>query len=208
MRRDPGPVRAPRARAVARQPPAARRDPRPRRRHRPRPLRGLPDARDRRRARAGAARSRTTSIVFQHPFYWYSTPAILKEWQDLVLEHGWAYGAGGTAAARQDHAERDHHRRPGERVPPRRLQPLHACASCSRRGIRPRTCAACGSSRRSSCTRRSRVDRRRRRRARRDGLPPAARGAARRPDRSRSRRARAQNLADELDGVLAPREVA
>lgn len=36
-------------------------------------------------------------IVFQHPFYWYSTPAILKEWQDLVLEHGWAYGHGGTA---------------------------------------------------------------------------------------------------------------
>ena len=35
-------------------------------------------------------------IVFQHPFYWYSTPAILKEWQDLVLEHGWAYGDGGT----------------------------------------------------------------------------------------------------------------
>lgn len=35
-------------------------------------------------------------IVFQHPFYWYSTPAILKEWQDLVLEHGWAYGKGGT----------------------------------------------------------------------------------------------------------------
>ncbi len=36
-------------------------------------------------------------IVFQHPFYWYSTPAILKEWQDLVLEHGWAYGENGTA---------------------------------------------------------------------------------------------------------------
>jgi len=36
-------------------------------------------------------------IVFQHPFYWYSTPAILKEWQDLVLEHGWAYGSGGDA---------------------------------------------------------------------------------------------------------------
>lgn len=35
-------------------------------------------------------------VVFQHPFYWYSTPSILKEWQDLVLEHGWAYGAGGT----------------------------------------------------------------------------------------------------------------
>jgi glutathione-regulated potassium-efflux system ancillary protein KefG len=35
-------------------------------------------------------------IVFQHPFYWYSTPAILKEWQDLVLENGWAYGKEGT----------------------------------------------------------------------------------------------------------------
>jgi glutathione-regulated potassium-efflux system ancillary protein KefG len=37
------------------------------------------------------------AVVFQHPFYWYSTPSILKEWQDLVLEHGWAYGPGGTA---------------------------------------------------------------------------------------------------------------
>jgi glutathione-regulated potassium-efflux system ancillary protein KefG len=36
-------------------------------------------------------------IVFHHPFFWYSTPAILKEWQDLVLEHGWAYGSQGTA---------------------------------------------------------------------------------------------------------------
>jgi len=36
-------------------------------------------------------------VVLQHPFYWYSAPAILKEWQDLVLEHGWAYGSRGTA---------------------------------------------------------------------------------------------------------------
>jgi glutathione-regulated potassium-efflux system ancillary protein KefG len=36
-------------------------------------------------------------IVLQHPFYWYSTPALLKEWQDLVLEYGYAYGKGGTA---------------------------------------------------------------------------------------------------------------
>jgi glutathione-regulated potassium-efflux system ancillary protein KefG len=36
-------------------------------------------------------------IVIQCPFYWYSTPAIVKEWLDLVLEHGWAYGPGGTA---------------------------------------------------------------------------------------------------------------
>lgn len=36
-------------------------------------------------------------IIFMHPLYWYSTPAILKEWQDLVLEHGFAYGSGGNA---------------------------------------------------------------------------------------------------------------
>jgi len=36
-------------------------------------------------------------IVFHHPFYWYSSPALLKEWQDLVLEYGFSYGQGGTA---------------------------------------------------------------------------------------------------------------
>lgn len=36
-------------------------------------------------------------IVFQHPMYWYSAPSLVKEWMDLVLEHGWAYGTGGTA---------------------------------------------------------------------------------------------------------------
>ena len=38
-------------------------------------------------------------VVFQHPFYWYSTPAMVKQWEDLVLEHGWAYGREGTALA-------------------------------------------------------------------------------------------------------------
>jgi glutathione-regulated potassium-efflux system ancillary protein KefG len=38
-------------------------------------------------------------IVVMHPFYWYSSPAIFKEWQDLVLEYGWAYGEGGHALA-------------------------------------------------------------------------------------------------------------
>jgi glutathione-regulated potassium-efflux system ancillary protein KefG len=38
-------------------------------------------------------------IIFQHPFYWYSSPAIIKQWIDLVLEHGWAYGPGGHALA-------------------------------------------------------------------------------------------------------------
>ena len=36
-------------------------------------------------------------IVFMFPLYWYSTPAILKEWQDLVLEYNFAYGAEGNA---------------------------------------------------------------------------------------------------------------
>jgi glutathione-regulated potassium-efflux system ancillary protein KefG len=36
-------------------------------------------------------------VVLQHPFYWYSTPPLLKQWEDLVLEHGWAYGSDGTA---------------------------------------------------------------------------------------------------------------
>ncbi len=36
------------------------------------------------------------ALVLQHPFFWYSSPALLKEWIDLVLEHGWAYGPGGT----------------------------------------------------------------------------------------------------------------
>ena len=35
-------------------------------------------------------------VIFQHPFYWYSTPSIVKEWQDLVLEYGWAYGSKGN----------------------------------------------------------------------------------------------------------------
>ncbi len=40
-------------------------------------------------------------IVFQHPFYWYSCPAIIKEWLDLVLENGWAYGTGGSKLHRK-----------------------------------------------------------------------------------------------------------
>jgi glutathione-regulated potassium-efflux system ancillary protein KefG len=36
-------------------------------------------------------------IIWHHPFYWYSAPAIIKEWMDLVLEHGFAYGKSGRA---------------------------------------------------------------------------------------------------------------
>lgn len=33
-------------------------------------------------------------IVLQFPFFWYSTPAILKHWLDEVLTYGFAYGEG------------------------------------------------------------------------------------------------------------------
>ena len=36
-------------------------------------------------------------IIWQHPFYWYSCPPLLKQWIDIVLEFGWAYGPEGTA---------------------------------------------------------------------------------------------------------------
>jgi glutathione-regulated potassium-efflux system ancillary protein KefG len=34
-------------------------------------------------------------IVWHYPFYMYGAPAMIKQWIDLVLEHGWAHGAGG-----------------------------------------------------------------------------------------------------------------
>ena len=34
-------------------------------------------------------------VLFQFPVFWYSTPSIIKEWMDLVLEYGFAYGSGG-----------------------------------------------------------------------------------------------------------------
>ena len=37
--------------------------------------------------------------IFQHPLFWYSVPALIKEWIDLVLEHGFAYGADGDRLA-------------------------------------------------------------------------------------------------------------
>lgn len=40
-------------------------------------------------------------VVFVHPIYWYSMPALLKHWFDQVLAKGWAY-AGGQALAGKD----------------------------------------------------------------------------------------------------------
>lgn len=36
-------------------------------------------------------------VIWHHPFYWYSSPPLLKQWIDMVLELGWAYGPGGNA---------------------------------------------------------------------------------------------------------------
>ncbi len=36
-------------------------------------------------------------IIWQHPFYWYSAPSLMKEWIDLVLQHNFAYGRNGNA---------------------------------------------------------------------------------------------------------------
>jgi putative NADPH-quinone reductase len=40
-------------------------------------------------------------IVLQFPFYWYSSPAIVKEWLDEVLARGWAYGGGQALAGKK-----------------------------------------------------------------------------------------------------------
>jgi glutathione-regulated potassium-efflux system ancillary protein KefG len=38
-------------------------------------------------------------ILFQFPIFWYSTPSIIKEWQDLVLQQGFAFGTDGDQLA-------------------------------------------------------------------------------------------------------------
>ncbi|CCN72082.1 glutathione-regulated potassium-efflux system ancillary protein KefG [Vibrio nigripulchritudo] len=40
-------------------------------------------------------------IVFQHPLYMYSCPALLKEWMDRVLGKGFAFGEGCALADKQ-----------------------------------------------------------------------------------------------------------
>ena len=38
-------------------------------------------------------------LVWHFPFYMFSAPALLKQWMDTVLEHGWAHGSQGNALA-------------------------------------------------------------------------------------------------------------
>lgn len=49
-----------------------------------------------------AALSRAGLVVWMHPVFWYSVPALLKHWFDKVLSHGWAYGDGAAALRGKD----------------------------------------------------------------------------------------------------------
>ena len=49
-----------------------------------------------------AALERAGLVVWLHPLYWYTVPALMKQWFEVVLVRGWAYGKGGTALAGKD----------------------------------------------------------------------------------------------------------
>jgi glutathione-regulated potassium-efflux system ancillary protein KefF len=49
-----------------------------------------------------AALAKARLVIWQHPLYWYSAPALLKLWFEAVLTRGWAFGDGGTALAGKD----------------------------------------------------------------------------------------------------------
>ncbi|HXZ50342.1 MAG TPA: NAD(P)H-dependent oxidoreductase [Usitatibacter sp.] len=46
-----------------------------------------------------AALERARLVVWMHPVYWYTAPALLKLWFEQVLVEGWAWGEGGAALA-------------------------------------------------------------------------------------------------------------
>ena len=58
-------------------------------------------------------------IVFQHPLYTWSCPALLKEWLDRVLSRGFASGAGGNELAGKYWRSVITTGEPGERLPSR-----------------------------------------------------------------------------------------
>ena len=41
-------------------------------------------------------------VIFQFPFYWYSSPPLLKKWLDDVLTYGFAYGSSGEKLRGKD----------------------------------------------------------------------------------------------------------
>jgi glutathione-regulated potassium-efflux system ancillary protein KefF len=55
---------------------------------------------DARAERAAVAQAQL--VVWMHPVYWYTTPALLKHWFEQVLVKGFAYGEGGTKLKGKD----------------------------------------------------------------------------------------------------------
>jgi putative NADPH-quinone reductase len=41
-------------------------------------------------------------IILQFPFYWFSPPALLKQWIDDVFAYGWAFGPGGDKLEKKE----------------------------------------------------------------------------------------------------------
>ncbi len=92
-------------------------------------------------------------IVWLHPLYWYSVPALFKHWCDKVLEFGWAYGDGAHAL----HGKSclwvaDGGRRRGHLRAARDARHTRSRASL-RRSSRRRASAECAGSLRTSCSR-------------------------------------------------------
>ena len=80
-------------------------------------------------------------------------PPLMKLWLDEVLAFGWAYGPGGTRAARQGPVAGRDHRRPRGVATTRRLQPLllrrlPAALRADRGAVRHALPAAAGAARR------------------------------------------------------------
>jgi glutathione-regulated potassium-efflux system ancillary protein KefF len=48
------------------------------------------------------ALSRARLVVWLHPVFWYTVPALMKHWFDEVLVRGFAYGPGGDALTGKD----------------------------------------------------------------------------------------------------------
>lgn len=54
------------------------------------------------RAAEQAALERARLVVWLHPMFWYTAPALMKHWFDEVLVRGFAYGQGGDKLAGKD----------------------------------------------------------------------------------------------------------
>lgn len=46
-----------------------------------------------------AALERADAIVWLHPLYWYSAPALMHHWLEKVMVHDFAYGSAGSRLA-------------------------------------------------------------------------------------------------------------